>query len=297
MPDLSALSGVTTKATALSNLILVTPQSQVGYGPQNPPNADGTVSQRRPPPSLMFHYEGEQTVTIESDITDHYAENNSAIEDQIALKPEVITTHGFIGELNDIVPALLKPLKFVADKLTAIGSYQPSLSATALIAYSQAFFLYQVAARAAESAVSTWSGIGNFLSGSNGQNVIDSQGLAGFDFQTGRVTGVQNKQQTMFQQFYGYWRERTLFTVQTPWAVFTNMAIKSLRAIQDAETNVITDFEVSFKMIRYASTVQRNGFDVSFSGRAASQAANLTNLGTSSGSGDTSLATSIANMG
>ena len=64
---------------------------------------------------------------------------------------------------------------------------------------------------------------------------------------------AQNKQQLVFQRFYGYWRSRTLFKVQTPWAVFDNCAIKSLRAIQDAETNTITDFEVSFKVIRVAT--------------------------------------------
>ena len=32
------------------------------------------------------------------------------------------------------------------------------------------------------------------------------------------------------------------------------MAIKSLRAVQDQETRMVTDFEVTFKLIRFAST-------------------------------------------
>ncbi len=272
--NLSALAPLTTAATSLSNLLLVSPQNTTGYQPQNPPNAGGSKSLSQQPPSLLFHYEGEQTVALESDITDHFVENNTAIQDQIAVKPEMITTHGFIGELNDVAPSFLAPLKFAADKLTAIGSYQPALSTTALLAYSEAFLLYQTASNVANTAVSAW----NSLTGQGGESVINEQGIT--------LQSNQTKQQAMFQQFYGYWRNRTLFTVQTPWAIFQNMAIKSLRAIQDAETDVITDFEVTFKMIRTAATsFSASGQNVSYSGRAGSQASSLQDEGTSSPNG------------
>ncbi len=272
MPNLSAIAPYTTAATALSGLILVSPQSTVGYQPQNPANSDGTPSTTQQPPTFVFNYEGEQTALIESDITDHFAEDNTALEDQIALKPEIITTHGFIGELNDVVPAALAPIKFLANKLTAIGAYAPSLSVTALIAYQEAFFAYQVAATLVDSAVSAWSSVSNLLDGSNGQSVIGSAGLS--------AASAQNDQQTAFQQLYGYWRSRTLFTVQTPWAVFQNMAIQSMRAIQDAETNVITDFEVKFKMIRFAGT-SLTGLQL-LGGQAKTQAEGLIDQGVGS---------------
>lgn len=270
--DLSALSTFTTSATALSNLVLVSPQDVVGYQPQNPNNADGSPSTASPPPTFLFHYEGEQTAHLESDITDHYVEDNKAVQDQIALKPEVITTQGYIGELNNVPPKALALLKKAADKLGAISAYTPQLSATALLAYNEAFFLYEVAANAANSAVAAWSTI----TGSSGQSVIGSQGLT--------AETAQNRQQTAFQQFYGYWRSRTLFTVQTPWAVFQNMAIQSVRAVQGAETNVISTFEITFKMIRKATTlsVSGNGSAVSYSGQLKSQAAPTTDLGVSS---------------
>ncbi len=295
MPNLSSLSRFTTAAQALSNLILVSPQSTLGYQPQNPPNADGTESTAQLPPAFMFHYEGEQTVSIESDITDHYIEDNTAIQDQISLKPEVIATHGFIGELNDVVPELLKPIKFAADKLTTVGAYVPSLSATALLAYSEAFLLYQVAANAAQAAVSSWDS----LTGSGGQNVIGSNGLGGaFNAQTGEVANNQSKQQGAFQQFYGYWRNRTLFTVQTPWAVFQNMAIKSLRAIQDAETNVISDFEISFKMIRFARTeTSLTNISSLFQSRGKSQSSSEVDLGSSAPTPSTGLGSGLSTMG
>lgn len=283
-PLTTNLSGITTGATAaasLASLVLVTPttsnpSSTKGYQPLNPPNSDGTTSLAPLPASLLFHYEGEQTALIESDITDHWVENNTSVQDQIALKPEIITTRGFIGELNNVLPAFLQPLQTIANTLVTVDSYVPQLSVTALIAYNQALLLYQNAESIAQSAVGAWSSLAQ-----SGGSELGSAGSG--VFQSG-ANIVQNKQQIMFQQFYGYWNTRTLFNVQTPWAIFTNMAIKSLRAIQDAETRMITDFEVTFKKIRTASTqVTAGGIGNILQGRASSQSASSTNLGTSSG--------------
>src|SRR6185312_16330550 len=155
------LSTVTTSAQALSNLVLVSPQKTQGYQPQAPGVAPGLPVPASQPPALLFHYEGEQSVSIESDVTDHYVEDNTAVQDHIALRPETITVHGFIGELNDVVPTALVPLQILANKLTTISSYTPQLSVTALLAYNTAFALYQTAANAANSAVSAWNALSN----------------------------------------------------------------------------------------------------------------------------------------
>jgi hypothetical protein len=273
--NLSSLSSVTTAATALSNLIMVSPQSVVGYAPQNPA-VNGVPSLKQNAPALLFHYEGEQTTSLESDITDHYIENNSAVQDQVSLKPVTITTHGFIGELNDVAPFGLQTLKAAATKLSGISAYAPQLSVTALIAYNQAFLAYQVVANAANAAVSAWSSVNNLIEGSDGQSVIGADG-------TIKTASAQNKQQVMYQAFYGYWQQRTLFTVQTPWAVFQNMAIQKLRSIQNEETRMITDFEITFKQIRTVSTAL-NGLPVVLDTRASTQASPAVDQGTSSGS-------------
>lgn len=264
MANISSLVPITTAATALSNLVLVTPQAVQGYQPQNPtPLASETPQE--PPPAFLFHYEGEQSVNLKSDITDHFIEDNTAIQDQIALRPPIVTTHGFIGELNNVPPKGLAAIKAVADKLTILGAYTPALTLSALIIYNEAFFLYQIGAAAVNSAVAAWSS----LSGTAGQTVINGQGIA--------VEANQNRQQVAFQLFYGYWVNRVLFTVQTPWAVFQDMAIDSLTPIQDAETDVITEFRLSFKQLRFAKTTFVRA---SVQGRLGSQSATLTDLGT-----------------
>jgi len=272
----STLSNFTTTATALSNLILVSPQATQGYQPISPSVLVGPQAPK--PPALLFHYEGEQTAALESDITDHYIEDNTAIQDQIALRPVMVTTHGFIGELNDVVPINSPILQAALQKLTVLTAYTPELTTAALIAYNQAFQAYQIGASAVNSAISAWSSI----NGTGGENVIGPGGISSntVNIFNGQVANNQTKQQVAFQQFYAYWQARWLFTVQTPWAVFQNMAIQRMRAIQSAETNVITDFEVSFKMIRTAASAVTT--PAVMEGRAANQASGPVNQGTQS---------------
>lgn len=275
MPNISQLSNIQNAASALSNLILVTPQKTKGIQPQNGQKAsffDAVESEilSQPPPSIIFHYEGEQSAQLQSDITDQYIENNSAVQDHIALRPEIITTHGFIGELNDVTPKLLEPIKFATTKLTTISAYEPALSQSAIEAYNAAFTAYQVASNAARAAVAAWSS----LSGGSGTSLIDGNGIT--------VESNQSKQQQYFQMFYGYWRNRTLFTVQTPWAIFKDMAILSLRAIQGEDTRVISDFEVTFKLLRFASTRVATITTLGvLQGRTNAQYASVVNGGTS----------------
>jgi hypothetical protein len=68
-----------------------------------------------------------------------------------------------------------------------------------------------------------------------------------------------------------------LFTVDTPWGFFTDMAIKSLTATQDATTRVITDFAITFKKMRFAQTVAISSGQLA--GRCAFQQAPQTNNG------------------
>ena len=249
------IGAITTGVTTLTNVILVNPQKIVGYQPHNP---DGSYASDAP---MLFHYEGEQSASLTSDITDHFIEDNTAINDHLALRPEEITTQGFIGELNDVVPESFQLAKTVVDKLVILSAYTPQVSATALLLYNEATLAYNIA----NAAISSASRISNLKS--TEQNTIGSNGLRN------DIGLNQTKQQIAFQQFYSYWRERVLFTVQTPWAIFENMAIKSLRAVQDADTRMITDFEVTFKMMRFAST-QRT---VSNANRSSLQSAAETN--------------------
>jgi hypothetical protein len=266
--NLTALSNITTSASGLANLVLATPQSTQGYQPQNPPLFGGALNnflQLNPPP-FVFHYEGENTVSLESDITDHFIEDNSAIQDQIAVRPEIITVHGYIGELNNVPPQTKNALQSVADKLQSISAYTPALTTAANVTFAAATTGGQIATSALNAGVAAWTS----LSGAGGESVIDGTSVF--------PAANQNKQQTAFQTFYGYWRNRVLFTIQTPWAVFQNCAIFKMRSIQGEETRMITDFEVTFKLIRMATTQNSK----TQSGRLSDQIASLVSNGVQS---------------
>lgn len=264
--DISSLASKVTTAAGLGGLILATPKI-VGYQPQDYPSFVKSTANSQP--TFVFNYEGENGITLTSDITDHVIENNEVVNDQIALKPEIITVSAYVGNLNDIAPSALAPLKTVAQKLTAIGDFAPQLSVTALQAYNDAAFAYAVAASAANAAVSAWNSI-------NGSGDVIANETTDFS-----SIKNQNNQQRAFQQLYGYFRNRQLFTIQTPWALFSDCAIQSIHATQDAETNQITSFELSFKVLRFAQTTELTSSVTSQNsqGRASSAAATEQNLG------------------
>lgn len=283
MASLNQLSTATLTAQTLANLILVTPQRDVGYQPQNTPTNNSQENTNNQPPAFFFHYEGENVATLESDITDHYIEDNSAVEDMIAKRPIIVQTQGYIGELNDVAPKLEVSLSKMKSKLITISAYTPQLSITALDAYNQAFAAYQTAMNIKNNDISKWSTINEeefnraaFLD----EVSVGPQGL--------RTLKYQTKQQVAFQTFYGYWNSRTLFTVQTPWAIFKNMAILSMRATQDANDRTTSNFELRFKAIRKASTAytevsQNKGFEyenTNSAGRNFDQGALEKDLGT-----------------
>lgn len=269
LSQLGSVANIAGAAGALTGLLLVTPSNQ-GYQPQALPGSDPYSAPEKltsDPPSFLFHYEGENSITLDSDITDHYVEDNSSIADHIAIKPETISTSGFIGELNDVPPKLLNALKGIADKLTLLTPYAPVLSITALRAYNQAQFAYTAASQITNSAFSSISNLGSLF---------------------GIGSGAQNQQQVYFTRFYKYFKNRTLFTVQTPWLVFNNMAIKSLRVIQDEDTQLISNFEITFKKIRFAQTIVTNT-SLLGQGRINLQNAALSLLGSSTPGGSTSV--------
>lgn len=222
----------------LSGLALVTPaknkgfiRPQIGIGQLPGPNAV----------TYVFHIEEENTFSLQSDVTDHYIENNTAIQDHIAIKPEIITVSGLISELTNIPDPVLEPLKTAAEKLTPLGPFLPSLSATALIAFNEAQQLYTIGKQAVESAKSAFDSLSSIASGGNVLAAI-----------AGKTKPTQ--QNILFTKFYTDWKNKTLFSVQTPWGEMSDMVIMSLRATQDADTRMVSTFELTFKKLRFAET-------------------------------------------
>lgn len=261
-------------ANALFDLVMVSPQINTGMRPQFKNGDQEELGQ-----SVLFHYEGNQSMDLQSDITDNFVEDNTSISDHIALRPEKFTTTGYIGELNNVAPAALELVRDTAERLQIIPGLLPQLTVAGLTAYNNALAAYQAASNISNNSIPAWRSVGATQSGFEKDSFLSS--VVDGDSSSSRLF-EQNKQQIAFQQFYAYWRNRTLFTVQTPWAIFRNMALENVRAIQSQDTRVITDFEITFKVIRFVSTYKIDVQRVvpgNSSGRAKAASSNLSDRG------------------
>jgi hypothetical protein len=213
------------------SVVLVRPQKDEGMG------------------GFLFDLKGREGINLQSDITDHYIEDNTAVNDHIALKPETYTVNGFVGELKDIRVAAASYIGdeyrlkgtgdlyeggFYTDRLQSLGPFAPEITSTARALYNNVERLYGIYEAANKTAVNTW---GKF------KDIADGTELT--------------EQQKAFKFFYAQWQARAVFTVQTAWHTFEYMAIQTLTAEQEEESNVITDFNITFKKLRYTGTLTR----------------------------------------
>ena len=201
---------------------------------------------------FVFDYEGETTVTMQADITDHYTEDNSAIQDHIAIKPIRITLRGFVAELVKVKPTgLTGAIQKLSNALSIvpayIGDYTPGVVQS-----------MQNALLGAQNAVNTADQALNRV-----QNIVDMFGQDN--------TISKNKQQKAYAQLEQLFNTKQKVVVQTPYKIFDNMYIESLSFSQDETTKYITDIQVTLKQLRFAS-VQAGTLDTSqFAGAAAFQ--------------------------
>jgi hypothetical protein len=211
-----------------------------------------------PPPGVagfVFDIVDDDGVELESDITDHYTEENNAVQDNIALHPEVITLSANVAE---VVKATVSAKKITptSNPLPIIPELTPTLSP------------------GAESAqVTTAENAANLNS-----SITTTQSLYGYYQSRLPQQPNQTKQQVAFGYIYQLWKGRQTFSVETPWGFFTNMAIQSVQARQGPNTRFVSDFDITFKKIRTARSVTIvSGL---LAGRATSQQAPTTQNGT-----------------
>lgn len=178
---------------------------------------------------FVFDIIGDEQMIIDSDITDHFVEDNYAIQDHISLRPVRFSVHGYVAELVDIFPNGLLGILTKIQSLQSIGGYFPVFAAQATQVYAS---VANVVAKAGE---------------------VVNQAKNIYSLITGASTS-SSKQQNAYQTFYQMWLSRQLCSVETPWGILNNMAIESMRPLQKENTNLVTDFEIIFKQINVVST-------------------------------------------
>lgn len=179
---------------------------------------------------LVFAIPESETLTLQSQITDHVVEDNSTMQDHISLSPIKVTLTGKVSELVLTKSSIEQYAETVLTTLGSVGALSPALSVTA----TQALSTISRVKQAAEQTLAKINSIKDMVSGQ----------------------ATKNKQQSYYleikQMFYG----RGLFTVETPWETLNNMAIENVTFDQDETTSEWTTVSVTLKQITLAKTKQ-----------------------------------------
>ncbi len=207
---------------------------------------------------FVFDYLSDVNVTMDADITDHYAENNTAIQDHVAIRPIEVVMHGFVSELvlpkpQGVVGALAAAQSALTQVEAYLGKYTPGVTQTLSAAITKV-----------QSTVNT---INQTLA--KAQNIISLFPGA---------PPAATKQSKAYSQLFTAMNQKLPMTVETPYRVLLNMIIKRIAFAQPEETKSWSDITVTLKQINFVETetVADNG---AFAGRLAQQAQAQTNKG------------------
>jgi len=216
---------------------------------------------------FVFDVEGDSSAVLSADITDHYTENNSSIQDHIALRPKRVTLSTYVGELvhrrDGSTDTFAQKL---SRKLNVVNSYLPQFTS----GMQQAFE----------------------LSNKNREEITFDSALRNAADIWGVVKNLNPpvpRQQQAYMYFKALFETKQLVALQTPFEYMTNMAIENLVSTQSEETNTVTNFSITLKEIRRVS-VKNEAFEFvrQLDPTAAQQRTESTNGGSIQGSPRTS---------
>lgn len=188
--------------------------------------------------NLRLDIVGDESLSADSDITDHYVESNIAYQDQISLKPKIYTIQGEVGELvwyqKDSASQVFGQ---VAQRLEGVVSFLPIRSKS----FNQMKTKAMKALQWVDTASNAVSKISNLMSGSFGS-----------------VT----HQQQAYQELVAIRDGRKPVNVQTPWGILKDYAITNLKLTQPKETKDKSIISITFKEFRTTS-ISKVAFDAS----------------------------------
>lgn len=214
---------------------------------------------------FIFDIAEESEISLESEITDHYIEDGSAVQDHIALRPERVTLRGYVGEMVYRKDGEKSFIRQASEKLTTIASYLPVVSE-----YADRIYNDIARINTEDEGLFSFSTI---------EKLFDTGGDV---YKAYRDINIpQDKQSEAFIYFEALRNSRKLLTVQTPYRYYTDMAIETVKFIQNPQSRDGSDVEVTLKKIRFAkvTTSDSLGFDKIFSKKLSEMSSKVRNSG------------------
>ena len=182
---------------------------------------------------FIFSVRDEEQIELKSEVTDYAIEDNSTIQDHIAIKPVVVSLRGFVGEIvNEVYPETLPLTSTIENRLTELSTYTPLFSTQSA----------QTLSKVLTDITQTVNDINNLVN--KAQNLVSNISAP-----------LQTKQQQAYNVLKSMWQTKQIFTLETPWEYLDNMVISSLTATQDKNTLMVTDFSLTLKQLRLSRTL------------------------------------------
>lgn len=188
---------------------------------------------------FVFDIEGESTVNLTAEITDHFVEDATTIQDHIAVKPKKVILKSYVGELvyrQD--PDTDTFIQKAVQKLTVVNEYLPTLTDMA----QQVLDLRQER----EDSPLSLDNLGNIATSKTINRISDY-----WAFVKNMMPELPRQQQA-YMYFKSLINQKILVSVQTPFEFMNKMAIESITAIQPEGSKYISDFSITLKEIRTA---------------------------------------------
>lgn len=188
----------------------------------------------------VFDIPTGESLTSKVNISKHYMESGSFINDHAVNEPDEITLTGLVGELVYRKPQGIEGgLTALASRLSTVNAYlgpltQGATQKAAAIATQAAYVANQAKAIAKRAG-----------------NVVD--------FFRGEEATLTLQQRAYFE-LMALQKTHQLVWVLTPWNIHYNMLVSMVGARQDETSNDYTDFSVTLQEARFAS-VETTTFD------------------------------------
>lgn len=188
--------------------------------------------------TFAFDYQLSNQVVLENEVTDHWLENNTGVQDHIAVKPNIIVLRGYVAELVLKISTVAAILGVVQNTLTQAGAYLGSYTPGAAQALQAAITQAQNVETQISQALSRAATLASLIPG---------------------APPTLTRQQSAMAQLSAYRDARVFFTVVTPFQVYSNMTILSVDATQPEKSKDYSDITVRMKQLKFVNPKNKSG--------------------------------------
>lgn len=215
---------------------------------------------------FKFHVPEKEQIKMQSDVTDHYVDSGTPVQDHIAKKPITITLNGFQGDYFYSVNQIEDTLAKVIPTLALVKQFIPRLPDSTKQKLAQKYL---------QSSINKEIPVA--LQNNGTEYTLNSIDLFKL-FQD--LYKLKSPQTRAFFFLESLWNSNAIFTVETTWKRYNNMLITDITPVRDNNAD-ITEFSVSFKQINTTASLVQSLENAT--GRTRQQLAQIANKGVDKG--------------